>query len=94
LEPRKGRRRYLSEDYDVLPRLVSVVVERVVQVRELRMQNLVSQADCGPAGSDQSTFPVQFAEYAVWHDGARQHRRRRLVLNCPTEAPETATNSI
>jgi len=45
LGPRDGGRRYLSEDFAVLTRLGASVVEQVEQLRDLQMQNLVSQAE-------------------------------------------------
>src|SRR6266478_2880361 len=45
LGPRHGGRRYLSEDFAVLTRLGSAVVEQVEQLRAIQMQSLVSQAE-------------------------------------------------
>lgn len=45
LGPRDGARRYLSEDFAVLTRLASAVVEHVEQLRGVQMQGLVSQAE-------------------------------------------------
>jgi|HubBroStandDraft_1064217.scaffolds.fasta_scaffold00638_8 two-component system LytT family sensor kinase len=45
LGPRGGGRRYLSEDLGVLTRLGAAVAEHVEQLRSVRMQNLVSQAE-------------------------------------------------
>jgi hypothetical protein len=45
LGSRKGGRRYLSEDFAVLGRLAVTVVEHVEQIRNLQMQQLVSQAE-------------------------------------------------
>jgi two-component system LytT family sensor kinase len=45
LGPRHGGRRYLSEDFAVLTRLSSAVVEQVEQLRAVQMQSLVSQAE-------------------------------------------------
>lgn len=45
LGSRKGGRRYLSEDFAVLSRLAATVVEHVEQIRNLQMQQLVSQAE-------------------------------------------------
>jgi two-component system LytT family sensor kinase len=45
LGPRDGGRRYLSEDFAVLVRLGAVVVEQVEQLRALKMQKLVSEAE-------------------------------------------------
>src|SRR5580658_4441058 len=45
LGPREGGRRYLSEDFAVLMRLGSAVVEHVEQLRGIQMQGLVSQAE-------------------------------------------------
>jgi two-component system, LytTR family, sensor kinase len=45
LGSRKGGRRYLSEDLAVLGRLAVTVVEHVEQIRNLQMQQLVSQAE-------------------------------------------------
>jgi hypothetical protein len=45
LGQRDGARRYLSEDFAVLLRLGAAVVEHVEQVRGIRMQGLVSQAE-------------------------------------------------
>jgi len=45
LGPRGGGRRYLSEDLTVLARLGAAVTERVEQLRNVQMQNLVSQAE-------------------------------------------------
>ena len=45
LGPRHGGRRYLSEDFTVLARLASAVVEHVEQLRGEQMQQLVSQAE-------------------------------------------------
>jgi len=45
LGPRDGARRYLSEDFAVLARLVAAVVEHVEQARGVQLQGLVSQAE-------------------------------------------------
>jgi hypothetical protein len=45
LGPRYGARRYLSEDFAVLARLVAAVVEHVEQMRGVQLQGLVSQAE-------------------------------------------------
>jgi two-component system LytT family sensor kinase len=45
LGPRDGARRYLSEDFAVLLRLGTAVVEHVEQLRGVQMQGLVSQAE-------------------------------------------------
>lgn len=45
LGSRTGRRRYLSEDIEVLERLSAVVCEQVERIRNSEMQNLVSQAE-------------------------------------------------
>ena len=45
LGPRGGGRRYLSEDLTVLARLGAAVAEHVEQLRNVQMQNLVSQAE-------------------------------------------------
>jgi len=45
LGPRGGGRRYLSEDLAVLARLGAAVAEHVEQLRNVQMQNLVSQAE-------------------------------------------------
>jgi two-component system LytT family sensor kinase len=45
LGPRGGGRRYLSEDLTVLARLGAGVAEHVEQLRNVQMQNLVSQAE-------------------------------------------------
>lgn len=45
LGSRDGGRRYLSEDLGVLARLGTAVAEHVEQLRSVRMQNLVSQAE-------------------------------------------------
>lgn len=45
LGPRQGARRYLSEDFSVLSRLASAVIEHVEQLRGEQMQQLVSQAE-------------------------------------------------
>jgi len=45
LGPRDGGRRYLSEDLTVLARLGAAVTEHVEQLRNVRLQNLVSQAE-------------------------------------------------
>ncbi|PYT21065.1 MAG: hypothetical protein DMG57_39830 [Acidobacteria bacterium] len=45
LGPRDGGRRYLSEDFAVLTRLGSAVVEQVEQLRAVQIQSLVSQAE-------------------------------------------------
>jgi two-component system LytT family sensor kinase len=45
LGSRKGGRRYLSEDFAILGRLGATVVEHMEQIRNLQMQQLVSQAE-------------------------------------------------
>ncbi len=45
LGARDGGRRYLSEDFGVLARLTAAVVEHVEQLRNQKMQTLVSQAE-------------------------------------------------
>lgn len=45
LGPRDGGRRYLSEDFAILLRLASMVVEHTEQLRRVQMQNLVAQAE-------------------------------------------------
>jgi hypothetical protein len=45
LGARDGGRRYLSEDFGVLARLEAAVIEHVEQLRNVQMQNLVSQAE-------------------------------------------------
>jgi len=45
LGSREGGRRYLSEDFTVLARLKTAIVEQVEQLRGLQMQHLVSQAE-------------------------------------------------
>jgi hypothetical protein len=45
LGERKGVRRYLSEDFNVLDRLAATVTEHVEQFRVLQMQQLVTQAE-------------------------------------------------
>ncbi|MGC9948491.1 MAG: histidine kinase [Bryobacteraceae bacterium] len=45
LGPRNGGRRYLSEDLSVLARLGAAVTEHVEQLRNVQMQNLMSQAE-------------------------------------------------
>lgn len=45
LGPREGGRRYLSEDLGVLARLGATVTEHVEQLRNVQLQNLMSQAE-------------------------------------------------
>jgi len=45
LGPREGGRRYLSEDYAILARLTSRIVEQVERRQAIQMQELVSQAE-------------------------------------------------
>ena len=42
---RRGGRRYLSEDFEFLDRVASVIAERVDEFRAVRMETLVSQAE-------------------------------------------------
>jgi two-component system, LytTR family, sensor kinase len=45
LGSRRGGRRYLSEDLEVLSRLAPIIIEHVEQLRSVQMENLVSQAE-------------------------------------------------
>ncbi|MBV8818210.1 MAG: histidine kinase, partial [Acidobacteriaceae bacterium] len=45
LGPRRGNRRYLSEDFQVLSRMAQAVIEEIGRYQDLEMQALVSEAE-------------------------------------------------
>jgi two-component system, LytTR family, sensor kinase len=82
LGPRQGGRRYLSEDYDVLVRLGSAVVEHVEQRRGLELQNLVSEAELRALQAQINPHFLFNSFNTLYGTIARDNvEARRLVLN-------------
>ena len=82
LGPRKGGRRYLSEDYEVLSRLASAIVEHTEELRSLQMQNLVSQAEMRALQSQMNPHFLFNSLNTLYGTIARDNAEaRRLVLN-------------
>ena len=67
LGAREGGRRYLSEDCGVLARLGGAVVEQIEQLRNVQIQQLMSQAPGqGAAGADRSHFRFNLLTDTLW----------------------------
>jgi two-component system LytT family sensor kinase len=82
LGPRKGGRRYLSEDYSALERQRSVVIQHVEQARSAQMQNLVSQAELRALQAQINPhFLFNCLNTLYGTIGRENFEARRLVLN-------------
>ena len=82
LGPRQGGRRYLSEDYEVLARLGSAVVEHVEQRRAMELQNLVSEAELRALQAQINPHFLFNSLNTLYGTIARDNTEaRRLVLN-------------
>jgi two-component system, LytTR family, sensor kinase len=82
LGPRKGGRRYLSEDYSALERQRSVVIQHVEQMRSAQMQNLVSQAELRALQAQINPhFLFNCLNTLYGTIGRENAEARRLVLN-------------
>ena len=79
---RKGGRRYLSEDLEMLERLASVACEQVERMRSSEMQSLVSQAELRALQAQINPHFFFNALNTLYGVIARDNRAaRRLVLN-------------
>jgi len=79
---RRGGRRYLSEDFTILGRLTATVVERVEQLRESQMQELVVQAELRALQAQINPHFFFNALNTLYGTIARDNKEaRQLVLN-------------
>ena len=82
LGSRKGGRRYLSEDFAILGRLATTVIEHVEQFRTLQMQQLVSQAELRALQAQINPHFLFNSLNTLYGTIARDNgEARRLVLN-------------
>ena len=82
LGPRKGGRRYLSEDLEMLERLATVICEQVERMRSSEIQALVSQAELRALQAQINPHFFFNALNTLYGVIARENSiARRLVLN-------------
>jgi two-component system, LytTR family, sensor kinase len=82
LGPRKGGRRYLSEDLEMLERLIAIACEHVERMRSSEMQALVSQAELRALQAQINPHFFFNALNTLYGVIARENSAaRRMVLN-------------